>query len=313
MSWWKECWDTCRKNPNKMNKQLLDQLIPKSIFTYSRQAVIVIIMAIIAVVFITIFRPFNIYESLDFLITQNLSHIIDSTEDAFFLALASVVFLGAIMVFSSRIILVRTVRTKLTYRGFLIWCGVEFVIVALGITIWSSALFHPDYTSFFKLFAKVLGRTTCILFIPYFFCWLYIIILDKAQQLKSLRESIANEQSALQKAYILIYDDHNEMRLSVKREDLIMIESADNYVCVWYINNGQVKKSMIRNTMKRVAELLSECSIQRCHRSYMINMDRIKVLRRDKDGVFIEFGIEGVFDVPISKTYINNITEWLMK
>ena len=142
---------------------------------------------------------------------------------------------------------------------------------------------------------------------------LYIIIVDKALQLKALKERIDNDEELQQKAYILLYDEHNEMRLSVKREDLIMIESADNYICVWYLNNEQIKKTMIRNTMKRVAGQLSNCSIQRCHRSYMINMDRVKVLRRDKDGVFIEFGIEGIFDVPISKTYIDNITKWLMK
>ena len=142
---------------------------------------------------------------------------------------------------------------------------------------------------------------------------LYTIIVDKAHQLKTLKESIANDDEQLQKTYILLYDEHNEMRLSVKREDLIMIESADNYICAWYMNNGQIKKMMIRNTLKRVAQQLSNCSIQRCHRSYMINMDRVKVLRRDKEGVFIEFGIEGVFDVPISKTYIDNITKWLMK
>ena len=103
------------------------------------------------------------------------------------------------------------------------------------------------------------------------------------------------------------------MRLSVKREDVILIESADNYICVWYLNNNIVKKCMIRNTMKRLAEQLDDTCIRRCHRSYMINMERVKVLRRDKEGVFIEFGIEGVFDVPISRTYISDITTWLMK
>ena len=209
--------------------------------------------------------------------------------------------------------MVRSRSVELTYRGFLVWCGIEFVIVALGITIWSAALFHQGYASLLRLFFNVLGRTTCILFIPYILSLLYTIIMDKAHQLKTLKESIANDEEELQKAYILLYDEHNEMRLSVKREDLIMIESADNYICVWYLNNEQIKKTMIRNTMKRVAQQLSNCSIQRCHRSYMINMDRVKVLRRDKEGVFIEFGIEGVFDVPISKTYIDNITKWLMK
>ena len=271
-------------------------------------------MAVITVVFVTIFRPFNIYQSLDFLVTQSMADIINSTEDAFYLALASVVAIGCIIVFISRIILVKTMKQRITYRGFLLWWGIEFVVVALCITFWSASLFHPENSSIFRLFTKVLGRTTCILFIPYAFCWLYIIIIDKASQLKALRESIDNNESALQRAYILFYDEHDEMRLSVKREDLVMIETADNYICVWYLNNGQIKKSMIRNTMKRVAQQMgNNSSIQRCHRSYMVNMDLVKILRRDKEGVFIEFGIDGVFDVPVSRTYIGGITEWFTK
>lgn len=296
-----------------MNRDIFDQHIPKSVFTIPKQALVVFVMAVTTVVFITIFRPFRIYESLDFLVSQKSTHLIDSPEDAFYLAMTSVVLLGSLMVLCSRIILVKSVRDKLSYRGFLLWCGLEFVVVALGITVWSSTLFHQENIGILSLFFKVLGRTTCILFIPYLFCWLYIIILDKASQIKALRESIDNDLGSQQKSYTLFYDEHNEMRLSVKREDLIMIESADNYICIWYLNNDQIKKTLIRNTMKRVAEQMKGSSIQRCHRSYMINMDRVKVLRRDKEGVFIEFGIEGILDVPISRTYINNITQWLMK
>ena len=292
-----------------MNRALLDQPIPKSMFTYSRQTMTAFAMAVIAVVFIYVFRPFKIYESLDFLVTGNLSQWINSTEDAFFVALSSVVLFAMLLVISSRVILIRTTQGTLTYRGFLFWCGVEFVIVSIGITILSASLFHPEYSSILSLFLHVLGRTACILFIPYTICVLYMVIVDKAHQLSTLKESIANDENTTHKSHVMIYDDHNEMRLSVKYEDLIMIESADNYICVWYL----IKKTMVRNTMKRVAQQLSGCGIERCHRSYMINMDRVKVLRRDKEGVFIEFGIEGVFDVPISKTYIGNITAWLMK
>ena len=312
-SWWRRLETGRRSNQITMNRDILSQPIPRSVFTYRSQTMIVLTMATIAVIFIVVFRPFNIYESLDFLISKNLPNFIDSAEDAFYLALTSVVLLGIVMIFGSRVIMVRTMRNLLTYRGYILWGGIEFIIVALAITILSASLFHPETTSIFRLFTKVLGRTACILFIPYAFCSLYIVIIDKVSQLKALHESIANEEIAQQKAYILLYDEHNEMRLSVKREDLIMIESADNYVCVWYINNDQIKKVLIRNTMKRVASQLSKCSVQRCHRSYMINMDRVKVLRRDKEGVFIEFGIEGVPDVPISRTYIDNITSWLMK
>jgi hypothetical protein len=38
----------------------------------------------------------------------------------------------------------------------------------------------------------------------------------------------------------------------------------------------------------------------------------VKVLRREKEGVFVELGIEGVPDVPISKTYSDSIQKWLI-
>ena len=64
--------------------------------------------------------------------------------------------------------------------------------------------------------------------------------------------------------------------------------------------------------MKEASEQLIETSIVRCHRSYMINLDHAQVLHRDKEGIFIEVGIEGVPNVPISRTYAENIQEWFV-
>ena len=76
-----------------MNRNLLDQQIPKSILSIGRQTTIVLAMAISAVAFIIIFRPFRIFESLDFMINTTNLRFINSSEDAFYLALASVVIL----------------------------------------------------------------------------------------------------------------------------------------------------------------------------------------------------------------------------
>lgn len=103
------------------------------------------------------------------------------------------------------------------------------------------------------------------------------------------------------------------MQLSLKKENLILLESADNYVCVWYMNNDTVKKIMIRNTMKCMARDLDGSSIVRCHRSYMVNLDHVKVMRRQNTGITIELGIVGIPDIPISKTYCDSVTRWLMR
>ena len=56
-------------------------------------------------------------------------------------------------------------------------------------------------------------------------------------------------------------------------------------------------------TMKEMSEQLAESNIVRCHRSYMINLDLVKVMRREKGNLFLELEEPGVREIPISKTY----------
>ena len=135
---------------------------------------------------------------------------------------------------------------------------------------------------------------------------------ERVAQLRLLRQQISEDETAMQTAYIQIFDTKGDMRLSVRREHLLFIESADNYICVWYTNNNAPKKMLVRNTLKQVAQQLSSTHVQQCHRSYMVNLDLVKVMRREKEGMFIEFGIAGVPDVPISKTFSDSIKKWLM-
>ena len=55
--------------------------------------------------------------------------------------------------------------------------------------------------------------------------------------------------------------------------------------------------------MKEISEQLAETNIERCHRSYMVNLDLVKVMRREKENLFLELGVPTVKEIPISKTY----------
>ena len=77
------------------------------------------------------------------------------------------------------------------------------------------------------------------------------------------------------------------------------------------MKGNQPKKLMLRNTLKRTAELLADTHIMRCHRGFMVNMEQVKVLRREKDSFFLELGIEGIKDIPVSKTYSDAVMRWL--
>jgi DNA-binding LytR/AlgR family response regulator len=56
-------------------------------------------------------------------------------------------------------------------------------------------------------------------------------------------------------------------------------------------------------------ETFSGSEIIRCHRSYMVNFEKVKVIRKDKDGLKLELESPSVIDIPVSKTYVDNVMQ----
>ena len=281
--------------------------IPSFIYSKANQIFMVLFVPFFALIFISIYRPFD-FDKVGELIN---AHIDISQEAMVLLAALTMVVSGMAVGAISRVIMsVYTKRHTLTYLGYIIWILGEIVVMATLFTLFS--LFTDISKPMPELFRNTFTKTVLVVFIPYTSSYIYFILKDKMRELKSLRQQIEKDETVLQKAYIQILDEKGEMRLSIRRENLVMIESADNYVCVYYLSDQKVKKTMVRNTLNRIAEYMSGTHIVRCHRSYMINLDHAQVLHRDKEGVFIEVGIEGIPDIPISRTYARNVQEWLV-
>ena len=284
--------------------------IPSFIYKRSNQIAMIIFVPIFALLFITIYRPLN-FEHIDE-DTGLLTWLNISREVLVQLITLGFICVGMAVVAVSRWIMgIYTRKRELSYMQYISWVAFEILIMALIFTI--GALFTDTPKPVTTLFYNSLVKTILILLIPYVMCYIYFIWQERVAQLRHIRERLAEDETALQAAYVQIYDEKGEMRLSVRREHLFLLESADNYVCVWYINNNSPKKVLVRNTLTKVAKQLESTHIQRCHRSYIINLDLIKVMRREKEGIFVEFGVEGVPDVPISKTYVESINNWLTK
>lgn len=283
--------------------------IPSFIYQKKNQITMVLLVPLYALAFILIYRPFNI-ENLNEQVLPWLNEIIDPNLKGTLLSLV-VVLIGMAVAAISRVIMTAyTKKHAISYIGYIIWVALEIVIMTLIYTIVSVLL--KEQANIVSEFRNTLTKTILILLIPYVMMYIYFIWQERVRELKSIRKRLEEDENALQKAYIQIFDEKGKLQLSVRREHLIVIESADNYVCVWYLNGETTKKVMVRTTLKQVAEQLAHTNILRCHRSYMINLDRVRVLRREKEGIFVEFGIEDIPDIPISKTYSESITRWLM-
>lgn len=284
--------------------------IPSFIYKKKNQIAMVLFVPLFALLFILIYKPLD-FDTLDekLLPWLNIPYDLKIT-----LLSIVIVLIGMAVAAVSRLIMTSYAkRHPLSYFKYIAWVALEIVIMVMIYT--AATYFLIDLsggTTISSIFRNTLFKAILILLIPYVISYIYFIWQERVGELKAIRKRLEEDENALQKAYIQICDEKGKMQLSVRREKLIVIESADNYVCVWYLNGDQPKRVMVRTTLKQIASQLADTHVLRCHRSYMVNLDHIKVLRREKEGIFVEFGIEGIPDIPISKTYAESITRWLV-
>jgi len=56
-----------------------------------------------------------------------------------------------------------------------------------------------------------------------------------------------------------------------------------------------------------VEDSFSDSGLARCHRKYVVNMNRVSTLRKEKDGYYLKLEADGVIPIPVSKTYEERI------
>lgn len=276
---------------------MLDTPIPKYFYSKNNTIYLILSTAFFALVFINIYKPFS---------SSNWYAV---SEFMFFVYSSLIILTGVLVVVISRIIM-RYVGKKrdITVLMYGIWILFEIFFMSLFYTVYTLSV-NPerDYIAVFK---ESSINTTLVLLLPYSIIHFYFMYQDNKRKLKSIEEE--NKESASLPKIYSFYDEKDELRLSVNRKSLLYIESADNYVFIWYLNKGSLTKYVLRNSMKTLEEQLAETAVLRCHRSYIVNFDQVNVIRRQKDGIYAEFGLPNVPDIPISKKYSEKITQWFL-
>ena len=86
------------------------------------------------------------------------------------------------------------------------------------------------------------------------------------------------------------------------------MEADDNYIKVWYDDGrGALKMYLLRCRLKTVEESFRDTPLVRCNRKYIVNMDRVKVLRKESDGYFLDLDNDGIAPISVTRTYTENV------
>lgn len=278
--------------------------LPSFLVTKENIRKLIFFTTIYSLIFINIFRPFNSEDWIPGINTFN-----------YFLYSSLMVLIGLTLISISRIIMHFFVKKiSIGYLEYLIWILGEITILAgFYIFIAHKVGFIDNYIqqnpglvyweAIFEIFRKAVANTTWMLLIPYVISFLY---LYNEHLIKKLAE---NTEEIKENNVIQFKDEKDEVRFSITSDKVVFIESSDNYCIIKYLNNDKISDFVLRSSLKRLANELSETPIQRCHRSYMINLEHVASLKKDNSDISFEFDVPNVKEIPISKSYNEKIME----
>ena len=272
----------------------MNSKIPAYLYERSNINRLILFTAIFALLFINIFQPFN-----------SRGWYPNITDFKYFFFSSLIILTGMLVVVVSRIIMLKFSKThELLYWQFGLFILVEVLSMSLFYTLF--AKFFPRIGTerdIYEVFLQSAKNTAWVLLLPYSILWLYFSWREKNIMLEKLAIE-ENKTEINKKPMIAFPDEKGEIKISIVLENLLYVDSADNYATIHYLNKSKLSHYLIRNSLKWMDENLTKnSSLVRCHRSYIVNLDKVKVLRKTKEGIFLEMDAINTPDIPVSKTY----------
>lgn len=258
----------------------------------SDRFLLIIIVLVFSIFFINVFKPWNIGR------WHSDSGFIK------FLRLSSYgIVVALVLLFTHFPLRKFFIRENFTLKTYLLWLLIEISLISLVyIFLYGNPVGNFANDLLFSLKYTILG--ICL---PYSFALLIIYYKNQREQIVKLQTQIAQPN---EKKLIALKDEKGKIRFSLLLKDILMLESTDNYVSVYYVLDGKVQRELLRNTMKNMENTLSETSLIRCHRSFMVNTNKVEFVK--KQGKKLQVKMQHMDqNIPVSQKYSSLFLEFL--
>lgn len=186
-------------------------------------------------------------------------------------------------------------QQKFTIISFTLWVIIEISLISLVyILLYGNLVGNFLNDLFFSIKYTLLG-----VILPYSFALLIINYKNQRIEIEGLKRKLA---IPAQKKLIGFYDDKGYLKFSLLSKDILFLEASDNYVLIFFISEDKVRRELLRNTMKNMAENLKQSAVIRCHRSFMINPENIEFLKKAGKKHYLKIHMVEKY-IPVSEKY----------
>lgn len=256
-------------------------------------------------VMMLVFIPFSHNPWLNMSLASSMGYVV-----LYYLICLAFLFFSRTMMFFS--------RKWLRFWNVCLWFVMEVLVISAfyassTLAADMNGLISVDGLPFWVLCFKSVAYCFLAVILPSLFSMMLLDIRDKENTIRMINYGNVVSDVQLppqQENKITLFDNNGVMKLSVNESNLLYIESDDNYVKVWYRDNGGViKQYMLRCRLKTIEESFHDSNLVRCHRKYIINMMRVSLLSKGGDGYSITLDDESLSPIPVTKTYEENVLQ----
>lgn len=109
-----------------------------------------------------------------------------------------------------------------------------------------------------------------------------------------------------EKELITFFSKYKDGKFEVDINQFLYMQSADNYIDIWYKVDSSIQHKLIRNTLVSFEKSNTHPALMKCHRSFIININQVKSIKGNTGGY--KLIVEGIkHEIPLSKKYKNTV------
>lgn len=201
-------------------------------------------------------------------------------------------------------------KTTMEFFHFIIWMAVELMVISVLLTVIAFFLGNVAQLPFSDMLWRVSLDFLSVIAVPYIISVLVFYLDDRRRLVQSLRHRLEMQADQLlpEGENINFYDRGGKLAFSTRRTNVLYIEAANNYSNIHYINEGKEDTFILRNSLKMLDDPEKYKGLLRCHRGFIVNIENVKLLRKDKEFLVLEL-TQGSRAIPVSDSYYQRVVQ----
>ena len=288
---------------------LVNQLkiyIPKFLTQKKTIMLFFALVVLFCIFFVAVYRPIGLLKSTGLLssLDYRLYSII-------------LVLIGLVVFSVSRwLLFITQKRISMKLGSYLVWIGVELFVLVASLSTAAWLLNENDSVGLPDLVGRVFVDIIALLTVPYIVTALVFLLQQKRLEIASLTNQLLETQTQAEEEsrddVIQFFDKGERLVFVTKRSNVLYIEAADNYTVIHYLSGDKEDSLVLHNSLKNISETFSSQGMVRCHRGYLVNLENVRYLRKEKDGLVLEIAYCDRL-IPVSKTYAEDVVRQFAK